>query len=114
MFDASEDLPCADFGLLGLLKRSLEYGAIRHRAVNRKPLDAWMMNGEHYFVFELLPSKDVAATTTATSFALFKMRWEDNGPVVALIITPSTDGAHAEVRDVRLPDNVHLVPLSRD
>lgn len=111
---ATDDLPCADFGLLALLKRSPEYDLLRRRVVNRKPVDAWQLDGEHYFVFELLPAENGAAATTATSFALFKMRWEDNGPVAALIVTPSPDGAHAEVRDARQPDSVHLVPLSRD
>jgi len=67
-----------------------------------KPLDAWQDSLAHYFVFELRPLPE--GTATATAFALFKMRWEDNGPVRALLITPSGDRASAEVRDLRWPD----------
>lgn len=104
-FDAYEDLPCADFGLLGPLKRSIEYKAIRSRVATPTPVDAWQFDGEHYFVFELRPEND------AVTFALFKMRWEDNGPLSALLITPTADGKHAEVRDVRRPDKVHRLLL---
>lgn len=96
--------------MLALLKRSPEYRLIRRRVVHPKPLDAWQLNCEHYFVFELRPEKGGAATTTATTFALFKMRWQDNGPASAY--TPSPDGKHTEVSDVRQPDKVHVVPLA--
>jgi hypothetical protein len=107
----AEDLPCADFGLLGLLKRSAEYGSIRTRVTQPKPLDAWRENLEHYFVFELRGAAD--ATSTDTPYALFKMRWEDDGPVSAIVITPLSDGTHAEVRDLRWKAVApYTVPLS--
>ena len=107
----ADDLPCADFGLLALLKRSPEYDSIRRRAINRKPVDAWRSYDEHYFIFELSPAENDATTPSETSFALFKMRWEDSGPAAALIITPTADGTHAEVRHLSQPDKVQLLPL---
>jgi hypothetical protein len=76
-----------------------------------KPFDAWQVNTEHYFVFELRPDGDAAVTTAPV--ALFKMRWEENGPVLAVVITPSDNGASAEVRDLRWPQIApYAVPLS--
>ena len=105
---APEDLPCADFGLLGPLKRSGEYASLRKRVANPKPIDAWQDNTEHFFVFELRPIENA---TGRASFALFKMRWENDGPVLAVTVTPIADGKQAEVRSIAQPSNVHLVPL---
>lgn len=108
-FLADDDLPCADFGLLGPLKRSPEYASIRKRVADPKPLDAWQMDCEHYFVFELRPATE--ATATETPFALFTMRWEDDGPVAALVITPDASGEQAEVVDLRQPGSVYTMPV---
>ena len=51
-------------------------------------LDAWRLDGLHYFVFQLHPSIE----DPDGPYALFTMRWEDNEPVSAVIVTP-----HAEM-----------------
>src|SRR5215203_4827565 len=60
MFGADDDLPCADFGLLDLLKHSPEYRAMRRRGAAPKPVDAWQSNSLHYFVFKLRPTQRAA------------------------------------------------------
>jgi hypothetical protein len=94
--------------LLGPLKRSPEYRAIRCRGADPKPVDAWQSNALHYFVFKL-HSADGAAEV---SFALLTMRWEDNGPVSAVLITPDPGENRVEVVDVRQPETVQHIPLS--
>jgi hypothetical protein len=51
--EVADTLPCADFGLLGPLKRSREYASIRKRVADPKPIDAWQMDMVHYFLFQL-------------------------------------------------------------
>jgi hypothetical protein len=110
LYANADDLPCADFGLLGPLKRSPEYAGIRKRVADLKPVDAWQVNMLHYFVFQLRPS-DEAPADAVTPFALFTMRWEDNEPVSAIVVTPSPSGDHAEVTNLREPKSTHTVPL---
>jgi len=107
LYDIADDLPCADFGFLKVLKRSPEYGSIRRRVADPKPVDAWQADMVHYFLFQLRPLEDVIP------YALFTMRWEDNGPVSALVITPDTEGKQAEVVNLSQPGSVQTVPLSR-
>lgn len=111
LYEVADSLPCADFGLLGPLKRSPEYAAIRRRVADRKPVDAWQMDMVHYFVFELRPLEGASATA-GPPFALFTMRSEHNAPVSALVITPNASGEQAEVTDLPHPDRVQTVPLS--
>ena len=69
-------------------------------------MDAWQSNALHYFVFEL------ADEAAEGSFALLTMRWEDNGPVSAVVITPDPGENRVEVLDVRQPETVQHIPLS--
>jgi hypothetical protein len=108
VFGADDDLPCADFGLLDLLKHSPEYRAMRRRGAAPKPVDAWQSNSLHYFVFKLRPTQRAAEGP----FALFTMRWEDNGPVSAVVITVDPGENRVEVVDVRQPETVQHIPLS--
>jgi hypothetical protein len=39
------------------------------------------------------------------------MRWEDNGPVLPVTVTPTADGKHAEVRSIAEGASVQIVPL---
>lgn len=65
----------------------------------------------HYFVFQLRPQEEAPADADS-SFALFTMRWEDNEPVSAVVITPSPSGNQAEVVNLRDPAGaVQTVPL---
>lgn len=89
--ESPETFPLPDFGLLGPLKRSHEYASIRRRVAEPMPIDAWQMDLLHYFIFQLRPDENAPAGEDAT-YALFTMRWEDDGPVSALIITPDTGG----------------------
>jgi chemotaxis response regulator CheB len=58
---------------------------------------------------EMRPPAD--RVPAAVSFALFKIRWEDNGPLLALIVTPSASATEASVRDVRQPARTYTVSL---
>ena len=113
VYEIADDLPCADFGLLGPLKRSPEYASIRKRVANPKPVDAWQADMVHYFLFELKPVEDAPATTEVP-FALFSMAWEDDGPVSALVITPDASGEQAEVVNLRQPGSIQTVSLIGD
>jgi hypothetical protein len=105
-----DDLPCADFGLLVPVKRSEEYAAIRKRVADPKPVDAWRMGIDNYFVFELRPAADAAEVP---SFALFKIRWEDYAPALAVVVTPSADGAEVQAVDLRQGGPAYKVSLSK-
>ena len=104
----ADNLPCADFGLLGPLKRSAEYSGIRKRVADPKPIDAWRLEMIHYFVFELRPEAEDASTP----YALFTMRWEDHAPMSAIIITPNAEEKQAEMIDLRRPGVIQTLPLS--
>ena len=71
-------------------------------------MDAWQLDFLHYFVFKLR-STDQAAEG---SFALLTMRWEDDGPVSAVVVRPDPAENRAEVVDVRQPESVQYIPLS--
>jgi hypothetical protein len=105
-----DGFPCADFALLKPLKRSAEYGAIRRRVADPKPLDAWQVDGLHYFVFALRPPE--GAPTGEAPVALFTMTGADEDPpAVALVITPGVDPKHPQVVDLRRPGTPFTVPL---
>lgn len=99
--DTNDGLPGADFNLLGPLKRSAEYGAIRGRVAELKPLDAWQLNDYHYFVFALRRGDD-APGDSQDPVALFVMNGETR-PFSALVLTPDAEGAQADVQDLRNP-----------
>ncbi len=65
----AETLPCAEPALLGPLKRSAAYAALRPRLADRRVVDSWEANLCHHFVF-----------ATATSYLVFVMRWEGDEP----------------------------------
>jgi hypothetical protein len=99
--DSSDGLPGADFSLLAPLKRSAEYGAIRGRVAELKPLDAWQLNDFHYFVFALRRADDAPADSE-DPVALFAMNGESR-LAFALVFRPDAEGAQADVQDLRNP-----------
>ena len=113
LYNVADDLPCADFGLLGPLKRSPEYADIRKRVADPKPIDAWQAGTLHYFVFLLRPREEDPPEVSG-SFVLFTMRWEDDDPVAAVVIMPSLDANEAKVIDIRKPEKTHIIKLSRE
>ena len=80
----SESLPLPDFGLLGPLKRSPQYAAIRRRVAEPLPIDAWQFDMRHYFVFSLRP--DATPPNDGAAYAIFAMQWEDDEPVAAVVV----------------------------
>ena len=108
--DVSADLPCADAALLLPLKRSREYGAIRKRVADLRPVDSWQEDQFHFFVFALRPEENAPATPEAP-VAVFAMHAQSTEPLSAVVVTPSLDGVQAEVRSLREPDNVSMMPL---
>jgi hypothetical protein len=102
LVEDGDDFPCADFALLAPLKRSPEYRAIRKRAANPKPADAWQVDGLHYFLFELGPAAEAPAVDEAP-VALFAMRIGETAPVSALLVTVNPDRTSAHVNSLRDP-----------
>ena len=76
-----------------------------------KPLDGWLVDIFHFFVFALHPSPE-ATVATGTPFALFTMTPGEKDPVSAIVITPDIAGQHAELVDLRQPGHVSSVSLS--
>ena len=66
--------------------------------IGKKPSDTWQANMLHYFVFEFEPDEP---DTTGRSYALFTMRWDDDDPVSALIITADDTGEQKKVVNLR-------------
>jgi hypothetical protein len=97
--EVADTLPCADFGLLVPLKRSPEYASIRKRVADVKPVDAWQMDMIHYFLFHLKPPADDPGIEPP--YALFTMRWEDDGPVSARVIATDATGKEVTVLELR-------------
>jgi hypothetical protein len=114
LYAPGEDLPCADFAFLALLKRSPEYRAIRRRVADPKPIDAWQEEGWHYFLFQLLPENGQPASEATAPVVLFTMVGGDSAPLSALIITPSPSGGQAEVTNLSQPGSTYSVDLSAD
>jgi hypothetical protein len=77
-----------------------------------KPFDAWLANNDSYFVFELRPQDD--ATPPGAAVALFRMRWEDDAPVTAIVISPSGTRERVEVHDLSRPGTPYTVSLADD
>ena len=109
-YDVSADLPCADAALLLPLKRSREYGAIRKRVADRRPVDSWQEDQVHFFVFALQPEEHAPATSEPP-LAVFAMQRQSTEPLSAVVVTPSLDGVQAEVRSLREPNTVYTMPL---
>jgi hypothetical protein len=109
---AGDDLPCADVKLLTPLKRSAEFGAIRRRVADHHHLDSWQDDELHFFVFLLRPPEDGAANSEDPPVAVFAMHPEYKEPVSAVVVTPGPDSAEAEIRDLRVPDQVYTAPVA--
>jgi hypothetical protein len=106
-------MPCADYKLLVPLKRSREHGAVRKRVADLRPADAWQQEGFHFFVFELHIDGNIADTlVTPAPLAVFAMHPEVKEPLTAVVVTPSSDGAEAEIRDLREPDSAYTAPIA--
>ncbi len=107
-----DNLPCADLALLVPLKRSKEYRVIRKRVADLHPADAWQQEGFHFFVFVLRAAEGTDGVLPEPPVAVFAMHPEMPEPVSAVVVTPSSDGAEAEIRDVREPDSAYTAPIS--
>jgi hypothetical protein len=107
-----DNLPCADYGLLTPLKRSKDYRAIRKRVADLHPADAWQQEGFHFFVFVLRAEHGTNSVVPEPPVAVFAMHPAEKQPVSAVVVTPSSDGAEAEIRNVRQPDSVYTASIS--
>ena len=109
-----DNLPCADFALLVPLKKSSEYRTIRPRIANPKAIDSWQEEGLHFFVFELKSTNGATVHPSDLPVAVFTMHPAEVAPVSVVVVTPSPDGAEAEVVDLRQPDSAYTAPLLGD
>ena len=109
-YGSSDEAPCADFALLVPLKRSRDYGTIRPRVADLKPIDAWQEDGFHFFVFQLRPVDVVEHSLPGPPVAVFVMHPERTTPISAIVVTPTPGGERAEVTDLRHPDQRYSAP----
>jgi len=109
-----DNLPCPDYGLLVPLKRSAEYRAIRKRVTDLLPVDGWLQEGFHFFVFELRMPDGSGAALPEPPVAVFAMHPEQKEPISAVVVTPSFKGGEAEIRDLRQPESAYMAPLMAD
>jgi hypothetical protein len=93
----ADELPCADHKLLVQLKRSREYRALRPRVAELKPIDSWIQEGLHFFVFQLKPEDGLPEAPVAV-FAIEPLAQE---VVSAVAISSQPNGASPEVHDLR-------------
>jgi hypothetical protein len=107
-----ENLPCADSALLVPLKRSKEYRAIRKRVADLHPADSWQQEGFHFFVFVLHAADGTNGVLLESPVVVFAMHPEEKDPVSAVVVTPTGDGAEAEIRSLRDPDSAYTAPIS--
>jgi hypothetical protein len=100
-YRVGEGLPCADPELLVPLKRSRLYGAIRPRVAELRPVDSWLQDELHFFVFRLHPPD--GAELPDPPLAVFTMHPASKDPLSGVIVTPSPNGEAAEVLDLEEP-----------
>jgi hypothetical protein len=93
------------------LKRSREYRAIRPRVADAHHVDSWQQEGFHFFVFALRAAEVADHARAETPVAVFAMHPDVKEPVSAVVVTPSGDGAEAEISDVREPANTYVAPV---
>jgi len=108
-----KDLPCADAALLGPLKTSAEFAAIRARLSREEFLDSWTEDGLHFFVFALLAAEGAEHGNGEEEepVAVFAMHPSSKSPFSAVVVAPRPGGMEAEIRDLRSPETVHVAPV---
>ena len=95
------------------LKRSVEFRSLRSRLAGRAPhpvFDSWMDEGYHFFVFTLASADESDGVRREPGVAVFAMHPESPDVVSAVTIVP-TDDAHAEITNLRDPDNAYIAPM---
>jgi hypothetical protein len=107
----SEQKPCADAALLVPLKRSREYGAIRPRVADLRPVDSWQEDNLHFFVFQLRREDNEQPAQAEAPVAVFAMQQESKTPFSAVVVTPSATSDQAEIKDLRQIDRVYTAGI---
>lgn len=111
-FAVGEDVPCADPGLLGPLKRTAIFRSLRPRLAGGAPhpvFDSWLDDGFSFFAFQLLPEPDVEAA--GAGLAVFAMHPEMENPVSAIEVTPTVSGMHARITDLKGEVAAYIAPF---
>jgi hypothetical protein len=111
-YEVGDGLPCADPALLVPLKRSSEYRTVRQRVASPRPIDTWFDKELHFFVFQLHSVNGNGNGAVEPPVAVFTMHPEAPEPISAVVVTPSPDGAEAEVLDLRQPERAYTAPFS--
>ena len=109
---AGDELPCADAKLLVPVKRSAEFAGIRKRVADQHHLDSWQEDDVHFFVFLLHPEAGAGADPANPPVAVFAMHPAYREPVSAVVVTPRSGGAEAEIQDLRVPGSVYTAPVA--
>ena len=104
-YRVGEGLPCADPKLLVPLKRSRLYGVIRRRVAELRPVDSWLQDELHFFVFRLHPPD--GTELSEPPLAVFAMHPASKDPLSGVVVTPSPNGKAAEVTDLQEPEGAH-------
>ena len=76
---------------------------------NLRPVDSWLQDELHFFVFRLRPVD--GAALPESPMAVFAMHPESRDPLSAVVVSPGPTGEEAEVVDLRRPDSPYTAPL---
>jgi hypothetical protein len=109
-YAVESELAVADMELLVPLRNSPEYRAIRPRLTDLQPVESWLEDGLHFFVFGLLAIDGRDLNGDAPT-AVIAMHPESVEPVSAIVVTPEPGGHEAEIVDLRVPGWTYTAPL---
>jgi hypothetical protein len=74
------------------------------------PVDSWLQDELHFFVFRLRPPDGVVLPEPP--LAVFAMHPHLHEPISAVVVTASPSGGEAEISDLREPERAYTAPLS--
>jgi hypothetical protein len=107
LIERADQLPTADTHILDVIQASPEFQHVTPLLAQPAPIDSWMADMRHHFVFALNTTDD-----GRTRHALFAARWEDYGMASTLLVTQSSGGGDPIVTDIRALQQERLqVPL---
>jgi tetratricopeptide (TPR) repeat protein/glycosyltransferase involved in cell wall biosynthesis len=111
-FTVSDDLPSAAVTLLEQIRKSREYAAIADSVAQPLPIDSWLQDDLHFYVFQLNGETGPGNNQIEPPTAVFTMHPDLSEPVSAVVVTPRADGQEAEIRDLRESHQAYTAPLN--
>jgi hypothetical protein len=109
-YRVGDNLPAASAALLDPPRRSQAYRAIRDRVASDRPSDSWEQDGLHLFVFQIQPEDAAALPSLPWLYSPCTRRCSSHcRPCWS---PPRSDGAEAEVLDLRDPASSYVAPVA--